>query len=669
MVDAVRAAGGRACLTLLPGVRHNILRIVYDDDALYEWMLNPSSEPRAESFIRNAKRPPNTSEWGHEFVPPFIPGVEIPQAVYLHLDPEAIETVAEALPDLVPPEALSAAGADIYDSRPGILSRFHIALSGISYRGALERVAVTAKDDGWITIAVGLRNVVAEVAQTQIHNRLISASSGPMDIVIGEQRPVWLTFDVQPSIVERQVKFEVGARHFEIPNEDFYVTTPQVTARGTPFIRSRVSNAVSSGLVNGAYGRKAEIEQRVLEAVPGIVRRLEQEIDKTLARTRVVEPWPMPAFMPRYRIWPDSLRVDHSGISIILGAVFAQPGPHATPRPVRCIERETVRLETVSPRRGFTLGLSGALFEGLSAALVDVGAAEIKANEVAIREFEAFGEVDAIAKAVPDLARYGDKLRMRTRFRAVEPICFRVISDPKPAQTDVTLGVPPMCFLQLGLPHVVLYVDVKTSPEQAEWRTCAQFDLSVTQEFKVCIRKPSFSERTFSLKRNAPEQIAVTGRFVDDYVAVDSAIHPEAIEQLFRTAWNASGKVELFDEIAMKERAIGKANLRLADLSQVGHFVALRYLPATTRITNASSEPLVYEARGQHSEWGGPYTLQPRQSHDFSVPYPLTVRRSVRDQEVIQALPMGSHFVFGKDGQESPTTNMASGGDAEATRK
>jgi poly(3-hydroxybutyrate) depolymerase len=667
MVDAVREAGGRAYLTLIPNVRHNVLHFVYDDDALYEWMLDPKSEPRPESFIRNAKRPHHKSEMERDFLPEFVPGVEIPQAVYMHLDPEAIEAVAEALPDLVPAEALSAAGANIYDTRPGIFSRFHIALSGISYRGGLERVIVTAKDGGWITIAVGMRNVVAEICSTEIHNRMIAASAGPMDIVIGEQRPVWLTFDVRPSIVERQVKFEVGARHFEIPNDDFYVTTPQVAARGVPFIRSRISNTVSSQLVNGAYGRKSDIEGRVLEAVPGMVQRLEQAIDKTLSETRVIEAWPIPALLPRYRMWPDSLQVDHSGISVILGAVIAQPGLHTTPRPVRRIEHETVRLDAVPPHRGFTLGLSGAVIEGLSAAMVDVGVAEFKPSDLSVREFGAFDQIDAMVKAVPDLARYGDQLRIRTRLRAIEPVSFRVMSEPQSTLRGRSLDASPT-YLQLGIPRLALYVDIKTSPNQSKWQTCAEFELRMTQDLRACVRKPSFSERTFSLNRSAPGQIAATGRFVEGYAAVDGAIHPEAVAEIFRTGWTACGKIDLLEGIAMKDQAIGKANLRLADLDQVGHFMTLRYLPATTRITNALAEPLVYKVRGRHSELGGPYTLQPRQSHDFSVPYPLTVQRLVRDQEVIQALPMGTHFVFGVD-EKARTSNVASEGGAEATRK
>jgi poly(3-hydroxybutyrate) depolymerase len=666
VVNAVRAAGGRACFTLLPEVRHNILHVVYNDDALYEWMLNPQSEPRPESFIENAKRPPCLSAAGRDFDLPFIPGVEIPQAIFLQIDPETIGAIAETLPDLVPANALSAKGKNISESRSGLLGRFQITLSGIGYSGSLERVVVTPNDNGWITIAMGLRNITAEVASTQVRGTLISANAGRMDMIVGQQKPVWLTFDVRPVIVGRRVTFEIGSRQFRIPKDDFHVTTPEVTAKGLPFLRNRVSNAVSSQLVSGAYARKSEIEQRVLDAVPKLVQRLEQALEATLSSTRVLGTAPTPAIQPRFRMWPESLRVDHSGISLMLGIVIAQPGLYAEPRPVRSIEPEVVDLATVPTRRGLTLGFSSALIEGVTASVIDVGAAQMSANDIPLSEFAAFGEASAIAKAVPDLARYGDQLRIRTRLRAVEPVTLRRTTDRASADLESS-GASPLGY-EFKLPHVALTVDIKTSREQAEWLPCAQFDLSVTQELRACLQEPSFSQRTFGLKRSAPEQVTAEGRFAEGYRAVNGALHPEAIAALFRTAWNASERTNLLEAINVPDRAIGHANMRLADVANVGPFIAMRYVPAMTRITNGTSEPIAYQIRAPHSDWGGPYTLNPQQFHDFAVPYPLTLRSLVREQELIQPLPMGAHFVFGKDDEPAPPPNTTSLGDAGPLR-
>jgi poly(3-hydroxybutyrate) depolymerase len=671
MVDAVRDIGGRAYFTLLPEVRHNILNVVFSDDAVYEWMLNPTSLPRQESIVQSVKRPFHNSKVQSSFLPPFVPGAEIPQAVYLHVDPETIEAITYALPDLVPAGALAAAAPNVYQSRRGAMTRFHITLAGINYRGALDRVVVTPKDNGWITITLGLRNLVAEVGSTQIRSRLVSASAGPMEIVIGQAHPVWLAFDVRPTVADKKIKFEVGERHFAIPNDDYYVTAPQVATRGVPLFRNRIANTVSSKLVEGAYERKTEIEQKVIDAVPGLVQRLETELEESLARTREVGGWPMPALQPRYRLWVDSLKVDRSGIAIMLGAVFAQPGLNPTPRPVVRIERELVKLDEVAPGRGLVVGFSGGVLEGLSKAIVDSGAAVMNANDMSVREFSAFGEVEEIAKVVPDLSRYGNRLQLRTQFRAVEPVLCKVLRESDVANGaeagDKSHDQRSKCLVEMGLPHVVVSVEIKTSPKQAKWQEVAQFNLSIIQAFKLSVREPTFSERTFQLKRVSTEKLVINGRFADGYSPEDPALHPDALADIFRTAWNAAGKLDLVDEGAMKDRLVGTANLRANELGTIGPFITLRYLPARTRITNGTPEPIVYEVRGPQTGWGGPFQLEPGQSSDFPVPYPVTLRRSVLHREEVQTLPMGAHFVFEGLKQDIDPTNIA-GGTAKASR-
>jgi len=673
MVEAVRAAGGRAYFTLLPEVRHNILNVVFGEDAIYEWMLNPQSEPRAEKIVQAAKAPLKKTNAEPDSLQPFVPGVEVPQAVYVHLDPEAIEALCYALPEMVPAEALSASQADIYQSQRAGVTRFRIALAGINYHGTLERVVVTTKNDGWITINLGLRNLITEIGSTTVRSRLISASAGPMDIVIGQVRPVWLTFDVRPTAADRKVKFEIGQRHFEIPNDNYYVTTPQVGVAGLPVMRNRIANTVSAKLVEGAYSRKGEIEQRIVDAVPGLVQRLEQELDKSLAQTRQIAGWPMPALQPRYRLWVDSMQVDQGGLSMILGAVFAQPDLNPKSRPIRRIERETVKLESLAAGRGFTLGFSGALVEGLTGTVVDSGGAVLNTDDMFIKEFSAFSDIETITKAVPDLLRYGDGLRLRTRFRAVEPIlCNPVAQSPSvdgEISGDKSSQGSPKCIVELGLPHFVLSVEIKTLPRQAQWQTCAEFDLRAVQEFTLGVREPAFTERTFLLKKYASEGISVKGRFAEGYVTFNPTLHPEVIAEIMRTAWNAAGKLDLVDEVAMKDRLIGSANLRLDDVETIGPFISLRYLPARTRITNGTSDPIVYEVRGPQSAWGGPFALKPNESSDFPVPYPVTLRRKDQNREEIQTLRMGSHFVFGRvSDAEADPTNVATGANTKTTR-
>jgi hypothetical protein len=82
--------------------------------------------------VQAAKAPLKKSKTEHDFLTPFVPGVEVPQAVYVHLDPEAIEALCYALPEMVPADALSASQANIYQTRRAAVTRFRIALAGIN---------------------------------------------------------------------------------------------------------------------------------------------------------------------------------------------------------------------------------------------------------------------------------------------------------------------------------------------------------------------------------------------------------------------------------------------------------------------------------------------------------------------------------------------------------
>jgi poly(3-hydroxybutyrate) depolymerase len=665
LIDAINAAGGRAYLTVVPGGRHNIICPVYDDDAVYEWMLNPKSEPRPESIIANVKLRQSSTAPARDFHLQFIPGVEIPQAILLQMDPEAISTVAATLPDLVPADVLSMRSGDVSTSKPGFLGLpFQITLSGIGYRGSLEQVIINPRDDGWISIAVGLRNIIGEVDSSQVKGRLVSATAGRMNILAGQYHTVWLKFDARPVIADRRLRFEIGAREFHIPSDDFYVTTPQVTGQGLPILRNTFSNSVSQNLVSGAYNRKSEIEQRVLDAIPTIVERIEQGLDSKLSQVRVSSLFPTPIYQPRYKLWPETVRVDHSGISMILGVVIAQPGVCAANRPVHVIEQPAIKLDDVPIRRGLTFGASAQLLEGLTASVVDQDQSEMHAHEVPLPEFQALEDATLVTKIVPDLARYGKELRVRTMVKTFTPVFLRQNGN---CVLDTTAANKDRLFYDIDMPHLAMLIDIKTTPDQKEWQHCAQIDFSLHQTLGGRLKTPDFSQRVFDLRNSEEAKITTKGHFADGYQPIDPTLRANLGEDTLRSVWDAAGNSGFTSGFVLADHSIGTANLRLRDVTNVGHFITLRYLPATTRLTNSTSEAITYQIRSSHSEWSGPYTIKPKESHDFAVPYPLTLHSVEGSQELNQTLPMGTHFVFGKDDRPAPPAETAALGQKQTS--
>src|SRR5262249_5231392 len=147
---------------------------------------------------------------------------------------------------------------------------------------------------------------------------------------------------------------------FSIPDDNWYVTTPQVDARGPIFMQRRMASTVSTKLVQGAYSRKSEIESQVIQAAPALAHKLEEQLDQKLSETRRISSWPMPASQPPFKIWPDRLRVDGSGLALVLGITVGRPALDERTDPVRRVERKLVKLEDMPQGRGLQFGISGA---------------------------------------------------------------------------------------------------------------------------------------------------------------------------------------------------------------------------------------------------------------------------------------------------------------------
>lgn len=662
MVDTVNALGGHAHLTALPGVRHNVGHVVYSNNLIYDWMLHPETEPKDETFVLNAKRPPNETEMGHDFEHPFVPGVEIPDAAYVHLDQLAIDTLANAAPDMLPAEMMQGAAPDVRQSQRAGLMQFDISLSGISYSGTVERIGVTTSENGWINLAIGLRNLTMVVGSTQLDGGIVSAAAGPMQIVVAQQRPVWLNVSVRPHVEDRKLRFELGQTSFSIPSDDFYVTTPQVQAHGLPLVRGRVAQSFTSKLVSGAYGKKGEIESRVLATAPILVQRLEEKLDNGLSQTRTLGKWPVPAYQPRFRAWPQSLRVDETGLTIVAGITVARPAFDNNPHTVRKIVRPVINYDAIPKRPGMQIAMSSAVFEGFTSVMVDSCVARGDARDLGSPEFAQLGDVRNLIAAIPDLARYGDQLQVRTDIQVKAPLsCTQLKKTEGPGggttggTDNKSSGPRPTDLVQFQMPLLKFVVEMKPSPEQTRWMRCAEFDITLTQPMKLRVDRPNYDSRTVQMEWQGTANVIAKGRFAEGYQPKVKDLHGELLAEIFRQGWASPSYADLLQHMNVSDVVLGSSRLRAENVTWVEPFLVQNFVPARTRITNASSQPLVYSVRGPYSDWGGPFTLPAGKSHDFPDPYPITIRPVTPAPADGQpsTIPMGSHFVF----QANPGTD------------
>jgi poly(3-hydroxybutyrate) depolymerase len=647
LCNSVREAGGRATLTELKGMRHNIGYVVYGDPALYEWVLQPQTDPKQQGILSQAGRRQTDVDMGREAVQPFVPAVEVPEALLVRVDRATLESLMATAPDLIPPGTVAGNGDNVHQSKRAFLTRFDISLSDIHYSGNVEQLNLTPENDGWMTMDVGLRNVTLEVGSTQVKGGMVSATSGPMDIVVGHAAPVWLRIRVRPQIVDRRIRFELGGAQFQIPDDNWYVTTPQVEVRGLFFTRNRVSSMISKDMVTNAYGRKAEIEAQVAAAAPALVHKLEEHLDERFSKAHTVGSVPMPAYQPRYLVWPNKLRVDESGIAVVLGMTFARPGLFPAPPSPRQITGPKIDLAKLSAPRGLEFGFSRAATEGLTAAIFDTGAATLDVLDVPAKKFAVLSQVANVVEAVPDLARFGDKLQVRSQLHFCEPVSLH-------AAHASSLGPNRLVF---AINKIELRLDYKLATD-APWRHCAVFDARLVQEFQFDLDRLEFGSRFIHVANPAETEIEIVGRFAPDYHPIDRTLDEAKILELGREAWGSCRSATGGKGIPITDRKIGAATFRMEEVRSIDPFIVFRRVPAATSITNRSQKPLTYSVRIARSEWSPPYTLAPGKAHVFHTTSPLMFRTLSSTDAPIQTLPMGTSFAY-RSSDQTPGTEVA----------
>jgi poly(3-hydroxybutyrate) depolymerase len=647
MIDAIRQAGGNPYLTELPGVGHNIGHVVYCEDALYNWLLTPQEAPQSESFVRNAGRKPTKAEMGRDFEFPFVPAVEVPNAFYIRLDNSVLESIGYAIPAMVPETALSGAVADVRQTSRGVIAQFDVQLSGLNYRGELEQVRIVSRQDGWVTLQFGLRNVTFQISQTSVTGVFAGATAGPMQIVVGQREPIWITTQVRPYVEDRRLRLQMGETRVQIQDDNLYVTNPSVVGNGLPLLRNRVADSVSRKMVSDAYGRKQQIEAQLQAAVPQLLAQMETKLQEKLSTPRIVgSKLPGPSYMPRCILWPEKVKVDETGLAMTLGITLSRPGLNPPKVPLHRIAGSQADFDEFPKTAGMQLAVSGAVCDGMTEACSNSAMTTADVRELGVHKLFELGDRAIMTEVIPDLARFGDRLLVRSHFELAGPVSF--CEAPKAGGTQ---GDGPGTMTQLKLSDLRMVVQIKTSPDQQAWTRCAEFDIQMDYLARMWVGRPNFERRTFITDMASDPNVKVTARFADGYDARNPTLRNEDVAKIFATGWREEGPTQflhgLCRESPAKDLELGSARVRLATATWRNSFVFLEYRLPRTRITNASDRPIEYQIRGLLTNWGGPFALAPGKSHEFPVPYPMIFRQGTSDGLESKSLPLGTDFQIG----------------------
>jgi poly(3-hydroxybutyrate) depolymerase len=688
MIDAIRTAGGHPIYSELPEVGHDVWKMAYNDNRVFQWMLAPTASvpdgqsttaasPPAANRSRAIAQPRSRQNVQPAEEGPFIPAVTIPQALYVRLGNEAIRALANSAPRLIAPSALTGRINDIFSSTQASGYTFSVQFAGVQYAAQLDRVWAKAYAKDRLNIQLGLRNVSLVISNTYVQGEGRSAAAGPINVTIGNRYPVWLSFDVTPYISEGKLKLQLVGTRFEIPSDNWYVTPPYgIRVSGLGMTEDRVSSA----LVEGIYGQKSRIEQEAAAIVPALLPMFEERLKFDQVTEAAAAVWPLPVYRPRLRVSPESVAVDEKGISLVMGIVAAAADPRKAPATPRVAHPGGITLKSIPQDTDLRLGLAPNILDPLSRMLVDEDIAHVNVLDIPDSTFAGIADRKVLSEIIPDvanlpadaqisaeliltgpvqvrdsrsnsssgrpneMAQKGANRPLRVTALKVNPADKPPKSPPKTPPAESASGPRPFEFFA---PKLVIEVSVNENHSAPQWKPYAHFEFELTQAADVKLMQRGFADRALRLGWTGNPRVKATGQFAKGYVPKNSEIRDDKLRDLFALSWIAWMQTASATQVPVPDVDFGYAKLRLDGVQWSPPILSVLFAQPTLEITNSSKVDLVYETKDVDSVWSEPYTLKPGKSHFFKISDPLIYRR-VAGGQVVQTytLAAGSHFEF-----------------------
>ena len=635
MADVLKAAGGTSTYLELPDAGHDINTEVYGNDAVIAWMLDPRKAPAELGQVTVKPVPAITV--------PFVPALEISRAVGVRLGNEVLDVLSYSIPRTVSPDMLSGRLNDMFDSTVASGRQFSIRFGGISYSGQLERVVARGYGKDRILVQLGIRNVTITIGGTSVSGARHSAQTGPIAIRIGHLYPVWFNLELTPYVADRKIRLRLVGSGFQIPQDNWSVSQPAgVSVQGF----GMTEEAVVSGLTNGLYGARGRIENEVLSIAPQIVQEIEKNLVLPNSATQATESgstmtklWPLPMYPPRFQAWPEQISADENGLSLVVGLTVASLNPFTPVKEVKRSTGESISLQQLPSDKLMHVVVAPNILEPITAMFVESQQTRLDLLDIPEPLFAKLADRASLQELIPDLAQYGDGLRVRSTLNVLKPLTVRTA-----AQTTTTSDGSKS--LEFELPKVQVVVGIKSTPEQVDWQPCATFDLDLSQQLKATLQKPSHDQRVVALDWLSAAKVQGTGKFADGYSAKDATLKSDRYVELFNEAWAAYFAGIKGSSAEIPDLPIGDSKMRLFDVKLGTTAIDVTYTLARIKISNQSPEPFTYQTKAPSSAWGEPLTLKPGAFHEFEIPYPLTYRRNLASGTEIYTLPVGSHSEY-----------------------
>ncbi len=143
-----------------------------------------------------------------------------------------------------------------------------VDMRGVSYSGQLTRTLLEQTAPGKVTLWFGLRNVRLNVKRIDIAGGPGGAACGPMYVVLGQQKDLWLAFDIEADKKPGSSQMVVRDVRFQLPPDNWAIGRPAwVRTSGIGFTQQNVVDGIRQGIAQD----RVRLEQKLKKDAPQIL--------------------------------------------------------------------------------------------------------------------------------------------------------------------------------------------------------------------------------------------------------------------------------------------------------------------------------------------------------------------------------------------------------------
>jgi poly(3-hydroxybutyrate) depolymerase len=599
LVGKIRDAGGRAFVSLLPRGGHNIGASVLARDEVFAWMQHPERDPVLDIDWNQRHELPSLIH-----LLPFVTGAEVSQAVRVHIGRDLLESWAMLMPELVPAESLQGWKPGMTQSTQAGPFTFNVSMSGIQYVGTLEQALISPLPHNRLRLQLGLRSLQMTIGSTHLRGRILSADAGPIHVLIGHRAPVWLTIDVAPQVIDRQLKMNLVGVDFQIPHDNWGISRPShVHVRGLPFLEDRIGTQ----LVDGIAEKRATIEAEIRNGVPQMIAQVESRIGEFQNRVMTFHRFPMPLWQPRFKFHPESIAIGEQGLEVTLGARVAQLGQRPPGSQLLQFPKGD-EADGVAPLNGLEMAISQRVVTAWSTLLAQSNVGRFHVLDMSAPTFQTLGHREFWHDALPALRSVPAEVELLTEFVLTKPLRLR-------DRAAGSSGIHPLHHEVLfDVPNLRMDLSLR-EPGRKEPTPYAQFDVSLSQGLHAAINRPAFNHREFQHELIPADRPEVVVRMLPAGVTV-ADVNLDLVADQFARGWvdsfSTPGRTAVLKDLAM-----ARLPLRWHEVGWDGAHLVARLRRPGIRVVNGSATALTYQVRGMQTVWGEPLSLAPGEFHEF----------------------------------------------------